>query len=109
MLDIDTLRTSLAAQRLRSPEDLMRELLVAGSPYSVLLDVVLSVRVYERTRLSHTVNVALAELRTGTPKRWVSNAIRQCFAIYCALRRSAVPHGAHHPTPNVACIVIQMR
>ena len=76
----------------------MRELLIGGSPFTILLEIVLSVRVYERTRMQHTLNVALRELHSGAPSKWVIFAVRQCFAMYCALRRAAVPLAAHRTT-----------
>ena len=98
------LRGVLAGLRVRSPAALMQELRRPTSPLRSLLALVLGVRVYERIRARHTMEAALMELASSRPRRWVLTAVRQCFAVYCALRRAAVPL-ARRGSTDVCCVV----
>ena len=92
------LREFVTAQRVADPDDMMLRLTVPGCPFVSVLELVLSLRSRPQVRAGHNVNVALAELRAGTPSRWVEAAVRRCFAIYCALRQAALPHATGEAT-----------
>ena len=100
-VDLGALRSTLAGPRIRDPTAMIQELLVQDAPVRTLLELVLGVRVYERVRVQHTMSTALAELASPTPSRWVLTAVRQCFGMYCALRRAAVPLSVQSATAEL--------
>ena len=94
LVDLDLLRRAVAGPRIANPAAMLPALRNAHNPLGLLLELVLSVRQRPQTRAAHNVNVALALLRRRQPRRWVTLAVRRCFAIYCALRRAAVPQAS---------------
>ena len=85
------LRAVLRARHVRNVQELGAALVVDGSPLRALLDLVLSVCVFDRPSRHHTVNTLVVQLRTGHMERSARIAVQQCFGVYCALRRAAVP------------------
>ena len=93
------LRAVLVGPRIGSVAEL-GAVLVAGCPaLLMLLDLILEVRVFSRPSRLRTAYAALAGLRYGRPRRWVTVALQQLFGMYCMLRRAAVPtaEAVSHP------------
>ena len=85
------LGAALRGRPLRGVSEFIAELVGGNSPLEALLDLVLAVRVFQRPARPRTTAVAIQELRSGHPSRWVMVAMQQCFGMYTALRRAAVP------------------
>ena len=81
----------LRGPRIGSVAEVGAVLVTGCPPLLMLLDLVLSVRVFQRPSRLRTVYTVLAALRLGRVARRETVAQQQVFGLYCTLRRAAVP------------------
>ena len=101
-MEVDPLRNALIGDPIISPDDMARVLQDYQSPLLPLVDLLLQVRVRRFGADERSVNVVVAEVRRERPRRWVTVLVRDCFALYCTLRRAALPHVIRRATPGYA-------